>query len=231
VLTISTRASALVHAGTRTGARFLGIMRKTKRPVLLPIEPRVREALDACRTRTLMSEYVLLTQERRPYSESRIKRYFKTAKLIAGITRRFRFHDQRHTFAAHWRAKVSTASRYATCSGTRACALLSATHGRARKHSLLSPPHSPDARRMTRVRRPTMDEGQAAEVRARESLEVREGAPFTDEEWQEAKTNLVNFFRILTEWQMQAEQPVADSPPAPADASPQRRGRAKKRSK
>jgi site-specific recombinase XerD len=31
--------------------------------------------------------------------ESTIKRYFKTAKAIAGITRRFRFHDQRHTFA------------------------------------------------------------------------------------------------------------------------------------
>ena len=27
-------------------------------------------------------------------------RYFKIAKAIAGITRRFRFHDQRHTFAS-----------------------------------------------------------------------------------------------------------------------------------
>jgi site-specific recombinase XerD len=33
-------------------------------------------------------------------SESTIKRYFKTAKAIAGITRRVRFHDQRHTFAS-----------------------------------------------------------------------------------------------------------------------------------
>jgi hypothetical protein len=81
------------------------------------------------------------------------------------------------------------------------------------------------------MRRPTMEEGQAAELRARESLEARKGASFTDEEWQEAKTNLVTFFRILAEWQMQAEQPVADSPPEPADASPQRRGRAKKRNK
>jgi hypothetical protein len=29
-----------------------------------------------------------------------IKRYFRTAKTIAVITRRFRFHDQRHTFAS-----------------------------------------------------------------------------------------------------------------------------------
>jgi len=76
------------------------IMRKTKRPVLLPIVPRVRHALDTCRSRKVMSEYVLLTPEGRPYAESTIKRYFKTAKALAGITRRFRFHDQRHTFAS-----------------------------------------------------------------------------------------------------------------------------------
>lgn len=76
------------------------IMRKTKRPVLLPIVSRVRVALDACRKRTVMSEYVLVTPEGRPYAESTIKRYFKTAKALAGITRRFRFHDQRHTFAS-----------------------------------------------------------------------------------------------------------------------------------
>jgi len=76
------------------------IMGKTKRPVLLPIVPRVRQALDVCRARTVMSEYVLLTPEGRPYSESTIKRYFKTAKALAGITRCFRFHDQRHTFAS-----------------------------------------------------------------------------------------------------------------------------------
>ena len=76
------------------------VMRKTKRPVLLPIVHRVREALLACRKRTAMSEYVLITHEGKPYSESTIKRYFKSAKAIAGIKRRFRFHDQRHTFAS-----------------------------------------------------------------------------------------------------------------------------------
>lgn len=76
------------------------VMRKTKRPVVLPIVPRVREALTMCRSRVIMGEYVLLTPEGRAYSESTIKRYFKTAKLIAGINRRFRFHDQRHTFAS-----------------------------------------------------------------------------------------------------------------------------------
>jgi integrase len=60
----------------------------------------VRAALDKCRKRQIMSEYVPLTPDGRPYAESTIKRYFKTAKAIAGITRRFRFHDQRHTFAS-----------------------------------------------------------------------------------------------------------------------------------
>ncbi|HWJ41689.1 MAG TPA: hypothetical protein VNT29_11160 [Candidatus Limnocylindrales bacterium] len=62
-------------------------------PVLLPIVPKARAALDACRKRPVMSEYVLLTPEGKPYSESTIKRYFQTAKAIAGIHRRFRFHD------------------------------------------------------------------------------------------------------------------------------------------
>jgi integrase len=76
------------------------IMRKTKRPVLLPVVPKVRAALDDCRKRSIMSEYVLLTPEGKPYSESTIKRYFQIAKAIAGITRRFRFHDLRHTFGS-----------------------------------------------------------------------------------------------------------------------------------
>ena len=76
------------------------VMRKTKRPVILPIVERVRAALDLCRKRPVMSAYVLITPEGKPFSESTINRYFKTAKVIAGITRRFRFHDQRHTFAS-----------------------------------------------------------------------------------------------------------------------------------
>lgn len=39
------------------------VMRKTKRPVLLPIVLRVRAVLDECRKRTVMSEYVLVTPE------------------------------------------------------------------------------------------------------------------------------------------------------------------------
>ena len=50
--------------------------------------PKVRAALDTCRKRTAMSKYVPLTTDGKPYSESTIKRYLKTAKMIAGINRR-----------------------------------------------------------------------------------------------------------------------------------------------
>lgn len=55
---------------------------------------------DMRRRRTVMSDDVLFAAEGRPYSESTIKRYFPTAKVVAGITRRSRFHDRRHTFAS-----------------------------------------------------------------------------------------------------------------------------------
>ena len=76
------------------------VMRKTKRAVTIPITPRLREALQECRKRPVVSEYVLITPEGKPYSKATIMRYFKIAKAIAGIKRRFRFHDQRYTFAS-----------------------------------------------------------------------------------------------------------------------------------
>lgn len=76
------------------------VMRKTKRPVILPIVPRLRDALQECRRRAIVSEHVLITPEGKPYSKGTINRYFNIAKQLAGITRPFRFHDQRHTFAS-----------------------------------------------------------------------------------------------------------------------------------
>jgi integrase len=43
---------------------------------------------------------VPLTEAGQPYSVSTINRHFKKAKTIAGIVRRFRFHDLRHSFAS-----------------------------------------------------------------------------------------------------------------------------------
>jgi integrase len=46
------------------------------------------------------SPCVFLTFEGEPYSETTLRQYFRLAKTIAGITRRCRFHDLRHTFGS-----------------------------------------------------------------------------------------------------------------------------------
>jgi len=69
-------------------------------PVVLPIAPQLRDVLHECRRRAVMSEYVLITPEGRPYSKTTVNRYLNIAKQIVCITRPFRFHDQRHTFAS-----------------------------------------------------------------------------------------------------------------------------------
>lgn len=44
------------------------------------------------------------------------------------------------------------------------------------------------------------------EARARAAFERDAGAPMTDAEWAEARTNLISFFRILAEWKRAAER-------------------------
>ena len=76
-------------------------MGKTKEEALIPMSGRCREAIEECRTRDVVSpEFVFVTDEGRRVPEVRVLRAFTTAKKIAGITRRFRFHDLRHTFAS-----------------------------------------------------------------------------------------------------------------------------------
>lgn len=75
-------------------------MEKTNEEATVPISTRCRELLEARKARKVVSPHVLVNEEGKPYSEETIKRYFQTAKALAGITRRFRFHDLRHTFAS-----------------------------------------------------------------------------------------------------------------------------------
>jgi integrase len=87
---------------------------------------------------------IFLTSEGKTYSKATIMRYFKIAKQIAGITRRFRFHDQRHTFASILATKgPSTPSRCATSSATRARAPPNGMRDRAMKRLPLSRRRSP----------------------------------------------------------------------------------------
>ena len=75
-------------------------MEKTRREALIPISQACRSALLECRSSAVVAETVFLTCEGRPYSETTVNRYFKLAKALAGIKRRLRFHDLRHSFGS-----------------------------------------------------------------------------------------------------------------------------------
>lgn len=74
-------------------------MRKTKKIVEIPMSTRGREALVLARERSAC-ESVFVTPAGKSYDISSIRRYFRIAKAIAAITRPFRIHDLRHTFAS-----------------------------------------------------------------------------------------------------------------------------------
>ena len=77
------------------------LYQKTRREAVVPISRSCREALLGCRARSRESEYVFVDERTgRRYSLTRIRRVFALAKRLAGITRRFRPHDLRHTFAS-----------------------------------------------------------------------------------------------------------------------------------
>lgn len=75
------------------------IREKTQVQVSIPITSRMMAVLrDLGPVKS--GEPVFATPEGRHWSETTLKRYFKVAKRIAGIDRRFRFHDLRHDFAS-----------------------------------------------------------------------------------------------------------------------------------
>lgn len=76
------------------------IMQKTKLPVTVPMSDACYAALRECRVRDFAGELVFTDEEGRPLSPTRVHRTFNLVKQLAGITRRFRIHDLRHTFAS-----------------------------------------------------------------------------------------------------------------------------------
>lgn len=78
------------------------VQQKTGREVVIPISAACGAAIaEALAGRQVgPADYVFVTEFGQPYSESTVNRYFKIAKRIAGITRRLRFHDLRHTFGS-----------------------------------------------------------------------------------------------------------------------------------
>jgi len=76
------------------------VTRKRDVDVVLPVSQCCREALLECRRRTVLSEFVFTTETGQPVGDARLRRAFGIAKEIAGIKRRFRIHDCRHTYAS-----------------------------------------------------------------------------------------------------------------------------------
>ena len=76
------------------------VTRKRDVEVLLPISKLCRDALLECRHRSVLSEFVFTTETGQPFGEARLRRAFGIAKEVAGIKRRFRIHDCRHTYAS-----------------------------------------------------------------------------------------------------------------------------------
>jgi integrase/recombinase XerD len=76
--------------------------RKTGKDATIALSDRCRAALVSAMSSAVPNrEYVFVTASGNPYSESVIRDYFAIAKALAGITRRCRLNDLRHTFASN----------------------------------------------------------------------------------------------------------------------------------
>lgn len=74
---------------------------KTAVSAEIPVSLACRAALDELAARPIVGRRVLVSPlSGRPLAIDTLNRHFRLAKRIAGITRRLRFHDLRHTFAS-----------------------------------------------------------------------------------------------------------------------------------
>lgn len=98
-------------------------MQKTTREAVIPISAACRDALAACEARSPGSQIVFTDAGGGPVSEAIFALAFSTAKAIAGITRRFRPHDMRHTFASRLASRDVTLQVIARALGHSTIAL------------------------------------------------------------------------------------------------------------
>jgi len=81
------------------------VMHKTKLPVTIPMSVACHDALQICLSRSQNADDVFVDEAGDRISNIRVRRTFDRAKRLAGITRRFRFHDLRHTFGSRLASK------------------------------------------------------------------------------------------------------------------------------
>jgi integrase len=93
------------------------VTQKRKTEAVIPISASCREALLAWRSRGIFGDRVFSTPKGKPISKAVLLGCFTTAKALAGITRRFRFHDLRHTFGSNWASDGATSSMIAKALG------------------------------------------------------------------------------------------------------------------
>ncbi|MGN6183360.1 MAG: tyrosine-type recombinase/integrase, partial [Thermoanaerobaculia bacterium] len=78
------------------------VTEKTGKTARVALSERCRMAVEtAIAEQTTPSVYVFCTENGKRYGESTLRRYYAIAKQLAGITRRCRLNDLRHTFASN----------------------------------------------------------------------------------------------------------------------------------
>lgn len=83
-------------------ARWIRVSaKKTEKMVAIPITDACHAALLIARDRAPVRSWVFVTSKDKLLSKSTIDDYFALAKRLAGIKRRCRFHDLRHTFGSN----------------------------------------------------------------------------------------------------------------------------------
>jgi site-specific recombinase XerD len=78
------------------------VVMKTGKTATIALSDRLRDTIEEAVSQPIVnSEYVFTTESGRPYSDSTLRKYYAIAKHLAGITRRCRLNDLRHTFASN----------------------------------------------------------------------------------------------------------------------------------
>jgi integrase len=80
--------------------------RKTGVGATIPVSWACSASLEEVRSRHFVTPLVFTMEDGSPVGLTRLHRHFERAKSIAGITRRLRFHDLRHTFASRLASKM-----------------------------------------------------------------------------------------------------------------------------